>query len=361
MFRLKARKRREPQTWGSLVVLLAAILLSLGVSGLLLALQGKPALHGLAVLFQGAFGSLWSLQDVVLKAVPIFLCSLGVSIAFRMQIWNIGAEGQFALGSVGATFVVLRFPDLPAWAMLPAMGLAAGLAGGAWALIPAVLKLRLRVNEIISTLMLNYIGALWLDYLVYGAWKGRSSLGFPMTEEFPPAAVVPAFLGTRLHWDIVLCVLSALGLSLFLRYTRLGYELKASGEGLRVARYARLPYGRLVLLVMVMSGAFAGLAGFLETSAVVGRLQPSVLAGYGYTAIVVAWIARLRTSWIGLASLLLAGLRVGAENLQLELQVPAAFAGITEGMLLLVVLAGQFFRHYTFARATPAGRPGGQG
>lgn len=312
----------------------------------MLALQNKPPMTAIALLFKGAFGSLWAIQDCLIKAVPIFLCSLGVAIAFRLQVWNIGAEGQYALGAIGATWVALRFPGLPWYLILPAMLIMAIIAGGIWGLIPAVLKLYMRANEIIVTLMFNYLAILFLDYLVYGPWKDPISFGFPMTREFSPSAIVGKIGNTDLNWGIILCVFSGIGIWVFFRFTRIGYELKASGENVRAARYAGLPYNRLVMLVMILSGALAGWAGFLEASATINRLQPSIVVGYGYTAIVVAWLARLNPIYIGISSFLLAGLRVGLENLQLDLQVPAAFGGIMEGLILLTVLAGSFFIDY---------------
>lgn len=329
-----------------MAILLAAVALSLAASAMLLWLQDKPALRALAILFKGAFGSRWALEDSVVKAIPIFLCSLGVAVAFRLQIWNIGAEGQFAVGAIGASWVALSVPGWPAWLLLPAMMAAAAAAGGACGLIPAVLKLRLRANEIIVTLMLNYICILLLDYLVYGPWKDPVSFGFPMTPVFSSGAVVGTIGGSRINWGLALGAACALGVWVFFRFTRLGYELQAAGESRRTARYARLPYGRLVMTVMVVSGALAGWAGFLEASATLNRLQPSIIAGYGYTAIVVAWLARLQPVNIAAASFLLAGMRVGVENLQLDMQVPAAFGGIMEGTILLTVLAGGLFVHY---------------
>lgn len=346
--RLYATRRQEPWFWGSCLVVPVALALSLALCGLLLAVQGKPALLGLAYLADGAFGSAHALQDTVLKAVPIYLCALGVAVAFRMQVWNIGAEGQFALGAVGATFAVMHFSQSPAWVLLPMMFLCAGAAGGLYALIPALLKTRLRVNEIITTLMLNYIGINFLHWLVYGPWKDPTSFGFPMTPQFPAAAFFPRLPGTRLHLGVVVCVLAGLAVWLWLSRTRLGYEIKASGLGPAASRYARMPYGFLVCLVMVVCGALAGLAGLNETAVSAGRLQPSVMAGYGYTAIVVAWLARLNPLAIGLAALFVAGLRVGVEALQLSLQVPAAFGGIMEGLILLTVLAGQFVTNFRF-------------
>ncbi|QJT08943.1 ABC transporter permease [Oceanidesulfovibrio marinus] len=346
MLGFKAVRRREPLAWGTLPVFLAALALCLAVSELLLVSQGKPLFSGLFLLWDGGFAHFYSLEDTIIKGMPIFLCSLGVAVSFRMQIWNIGAEGQFAMGAIGATWAALTFPGLPSWALIPLMMLCAAVTGGIWALGPAILRVRYGVNEIIVTLMGNYIAILVLDYLVYGPWKDPVSFGFPMTEQFSPAATIGTIPGTRIHWGIAICIAVSVVLWVFLRRTRLGYELKASGEGVKPALYAHMPYAGLVMLVMALCGILAGWAGCLEASATVGRLQPSMMVGYGYTAVVVAWLARLRISSIAFYSFLLAGLRVGVENLQLELQVPAAFGGILEGALLLTVLAGQFFERY---------------
>ncbi len=347
MRKIRIVKRQEPLgIGGSCLVLLSAIILSLFFSALLLFLRGTPPLEGIMTLFTGAFGSRWALEDSLLKAIPLFLCSLGVAVAFRLQIWNIGAEGQFALGSIGATWVALSFPDWPRAALLPAMVGAAIVAGGGWGFIPAFLRQRLKTNEIIVSLMMNYIAILLLEYLVYGVWKDPTSFGFPMTPSFSEAAIVGKIGTTSINWGIAHCFILGVLVWGFFKYTRTGFELKACGDNVRAAKYARLPYDRLVFLVMFLSGALAGWAGFLEASATVNRLQPSIMVGYGYTAIVVAWLARLNPLSIGIASFLLAGLRVGGESLQLDLQVPAAFGGIIEGLILLTVLAGGLFTHY---------------
>ena len=166
MLRLKINKRQEPLVWSSCFILFGALAFSLAVSAIMLALQNKPPLAAIILLFKGAFGSLWAVQDCLIKAVPIFLCSSGVAIAFRLRIWNIGAEGQYALGAIGATSVALYFPELPWFVILPAMLVMALIAGGIWGLIPALLKLHMRANEIIVTLMFNYLAILFLDYLV---------------------------------------------------------------------------------------------------------------------------------------------------------------------------------------------------
>ncbi len=339
---LRIAKRQEPSPlWRSTLIMLGAVAAALGLGMLLLTVRGIAPWTGFNVLFTGAFGSAWALQDCLLKSIPLFLCSLGVAIAFRLQIWNIGAEGQFALGAIGATWAALSCAALPKVLLLPLMIFAACTAAGLWAMIPALFRQWLGASEIIVTLMLNYIAILLLDYLVYGPW--RDSSGFPMTPVFSDNAILGGIGAGSLHWGLVHCMILGLLCWLFFRGTRLGYEIKVSGDNVRAARYSGMPYSFLVVLVMAVSGALAGWAGFLEVSASVHRLQPSIMTGYGFTAIVVAWLARLNPAGIALTSFLLAGLRAGVENLQLDLQIPASFGVILEGLMLMTVLAGGFF------------------
>jgi simple sugar transport system permease protein len=241
------------------------------------------------------------------------------------------------------------------------MLVSSGLLGAAWGAIPGLLKVKLRTNEIITTLMLNYVAIFILEYLVYGPWKDPVSFGFPVTPAFSNSAVLPLLGLGRLHAGVLICLFAGILLWAFFRFTMLGYELKACGEGAKVAAYARLPYNWLVLFVLTASGAFAGVAGFVEVSASTGRLMTSVMVGYGYTAIIVAWIARLRPVSIALASFLLAALRVGVENIQLDMQTPAAFGDIMEGLILLTILSGQFFEQHKLVRKgaknAPAPKP----
>ena len=349
MLGLRITKRHNALGFEGLIIFCISFACALLIGTMLLAIQDKPMFEGIKLLLLGGFGSLVALEDTILKAIPLFLCSLGVAVAFRMQIWNIGAEGQFALGAIGATWFALTFPNAPMYIMLPAMGLCAVIAGGIWCFISGLLLLKFNINEIISTLMLNYIGISFLDYLVYGSWKDPGGFGFPMTAIFPDNAIMP-ILFSRIHLGIVICIILATALMIFLRYTRLGFELMVSGENPQAAKSARMPYNFLVLFVMFISGALVGIAGAIEASATLNRLQPSIIVGYGYTAIVVAWLSRLKILSIGFYAIFLAGLRVGVENLQIDLGVPASFAGILEGTILLTMLAGQFFNHYSFQR-----------
>ncbi len=320
------------------------------VISIIFLVAGVNPIFAISEIFMGSFGSIYGIKETITKAIPLILIGAGLTLAFRAKFWNIGAEGQFAFGAMGATWAALSFPEWPAWLLMPSMIIMAVIAGGAWGMIPALLRQKLKTNEIIVTLMMNYIAILFLDYLVFGVWKDPTSFGFPMTQEFTDSAIVGKIGSTSVNWGLLHCLVLGILIWVFFRFTRVGFELKASGDSVRAAKYAGLPYDRLVVLVMVMSGALAGWAGFIEASATINRLQPSIMVGYGYTAIVVAWLARLNPLSIGIAAFLLAGLRVGVENMQLDLQVPAAFGGIIEGLILLSVLAGGLFTIYKFER-----------
>lgn len=349
MFSYRIQRRTEPLKWGSFAVFIIALGLSLLLGALLLYLQGKSGAEGVRLIFEGACGSLYGLEDSLRKAIPIFLCSIGVALCFKLQIWNIGAEGQYVLGTIGGAWFALTFTELPAWLMMPGMFACAMLAGGLWAALPALLRQRWGMNEIISTLMLNYIGIQILNYLVYGPWRGPESRGFARTAYFPDSAVIPELFG-QVHWGIVTCLAVGLACAFLLRKTRLGFEIEAAGSNPSAARYAGMSYDRLVMLVMALCGAIAGMAGIQECSATLQLLEPNIVSGYGFTAVVVAWLARLSTWRIALFAFLLAALRVGVENMQQDLRVSESFAAMLEGLILLMVLAGQFFDDYAFRR-----------
>lgn len=362
-------RRKKPLEIGSFAILAIAFSLSLLVSALLLYAQGKNGVMGIAILLQGGFGDLYCLEESLLKAIPVFLCSMGVALCFRLQIWNIGAEGQYVMGTVGGAWFAFQAPALhdflcsfsmfeSLFGALPwlygffallGMLLAAMLAGGLWAAIPAFFRQRWAVNEIISTLMLNYIAIKILDYLIYGSWKDPAALGFPRSVEFADYLIIEPLFG-QIHWGILICVAVGAFVSFLLKYTRLGFELKAAGSNARAARYAGINYNALVMFVMVACGALAGLAGIQESSSAVQHIDPQVSLGYGFTAVVVAWLARLRTMRIVFFAFLLAGLRVGVSNLQIDMQVSSHFASTIEGIILLTVLAGQFFDEYVIQR-----------
>lgn len=322
-----------------------SIIIGLMFAGLFIGLSGKNPLAVYELMFTGAFGSVYGLSETLVKAVPLIFASLAVSVAFRMQLWNIGAEGQLYMGAFGASWVALAYPHWPSWLLLPAMVLAGFTMGGLWGLVPAIPRAYCKVNETITTLLLNYIAILWVDYLVYGPWKDPQGLGFPITAPFSDSAILPAFGVTRIHLGLVLALLAVFIVYIVLRYTRWGFEIRVSGESAAAAQYAGMHYVRNILLVMFISGGLAGLAGMTEVAGITQRLQHGISPGYGYSAIIIAWLARLNPFAIVLVSVIFGGMLVGGFSIQTS-GFPAATVAMLQGAILFFVVGGEIFVQY---------------
>ncbi len=356
-FRIKLEKRLEPSQRMAYLVPVASFILALLFGALLLTLAGADPWQTYRAMLEGAFGTpaqwrdgeFYSLTETLVKATPLMLTGLGVSIAFRMLFWNIGAEGQLVMGGFAAGAVALWAPELlpfiPPPAYLPLMILAGILAGALWGLIPAMLKAYLRVNEIITTLMLNYIAILWLQHLYYGPWKDPKGFGFPGTAQFPEYAWLPRLIG-RVHLGIIFALVAAAFLWLVLDRTRWGYEIRLIGENPVSARYAGVSITRNVVLVMLLSGGLAGLAGMAEVSGISHRLQQGLAVGYGFTAIIVAWLGKLNPWGVILVAILLAALLVGGDQIQITMGLPASVALVLQGAILFFMLGGDIFTRY---------------
>jgi simple sugar transport system permease protein len=355
---LRLEKRLTPLRSAALLVPLISIVLALVVAAVMLMAVGADPWVTYKAMAAGAFGSQYNITETLVKAIPLMLVGLGVSVAFRMQFWNIGAEGQLVMGgfaSAGvAIFLPQAVPGLPAWILLPLMGLAGFTAAALWGLVPALLKAYLGVNEIITSLMLNYVAISWVEYLFVGPWKDPKGFGFPGTAQFPTEGWLPRLTG-RVHFGLVIAILAALVLWLLLSRTQWGYEIRVIGENPRAARYAGIDLARNILLVMIVSGGLAGLAGFGEVAGISHRLQKGLAVGYGYTAIIVAWLGRLNPWGIILVAVLLAGLLVGGDQLQITMGLPASVALVLQGLILFFVLGGSIFAQYRLRVVRSAG------
>lgn len=345
--RLRIEKRLITPRWMTYAVPVASIVVALLLGAILFAVGGVNPLQAYGTILKGAFASADGLAGTAVKAIPLILCGLGVGIAFRTLLWNIGAEGQLFMGAFAAAGVALYLlPDAPPLVLIPAMLLVGALAGGLWGLIPGALKGLLGVNEIITSLMLNYVAILWTDYLIYGPWRDPQGYGFPGSAPFE-AARFPRLLDTRVHLGLVIGLAAAAVIAFALQRTRWGYETRVIGENQRAARYAGMNLVKNILLVMFLSGGLAGLAGASELCGLATpRLQMGLSPGYGYTAIIVAWLARLNPWAIVLVAFLFAGLLVGGDSLQMAMNLPRATAYILQGIVLFAVLGGELFARY---------------
>ena len=342
-------KRLNTPRWLQVLTPFLSLFLALSVIGIVFAALGIDPFFAYSRIFGGAFGSLYALSETVTKAIPLILAGVGLTLAFRARFWNIGAEGQLLIGAICATGMALAFPDWPQAVLLPAMFLAGGLGGAVWGLIPAILKARWRVNEVITSLMTVYIAENLVRYLVYGPWKGEEEMGFPYTAKFAPSAQLPRLGWSRIHYPTLLLGLAvAVVVYVLLMRTRWGYEIRVTGENPAAARYAGMSHLKSTILVMLLSGGLAGLAGVGEVAGIHYRLRypEGISPGYGFTAIIVAWLARLNPLGAVLTAFLLGGLLVGGDAIQISLGLPAATISVFNGIILLFVLTGDLLARY---------------
>ncbi len=344
--------RNEQRLWKKTIILLSCLLAGILLSSLVFLLVKSSPLVALQKIFMGSFGSMYGLKETITKAIPLLLIATGLTVAFRARCWNIGAEGQLLLGAIGATWIALRWgPDFSAVIIVPAMMLSGFIFGALWGLIPALLKSKLGINETIVTLMMNYIAAELVQYLVYGPWKGKTQWGFPYTDRFPPSAVLAHLPGTRIHWmTLLIGLIMIVATWLLMTKTRWGFEAKVAGENPSAAKYAGISLTRTFLLVMIWSGGLAGLAGVGEVAGIHRYLTYpwSISSGYGFTAIIVAWLARLNPLAVIVSAFFFAGILVGGDAIQTSMGLPFATVNIFNGMLLLSLLAGTHLSEYRF-------------
>lgn len=346
---LEVEKRLTVPRWLQFVAPFISLILALFAIGIVFQALGIDPLFAYEEIFRGAFGSSYGLSETVVKSIPLMLTGIGLTLAFRARFWNIGAEGQLLIGATCATGLALAFPDWPKWLIVPLMFIIGFVGGALWGVIPALLKARWRVDEVITSLMLVYIASNLVNHLVYGPWKGPEEMGFPYTSKFSEAAQLPRLSWTRIHYPtLILGLVIAVVIYLLLTRTKWGYEIRVTGENPAAARYAGMSYLKTLILVMIISGGLAGLAGVGEVAGIHFRLRypEGISPGYGFTAIIVAWLARLNPIGAVLTSLLLGGLLVGGDAIQISLGLPAATIFVFNGTILLFVLGGDLFARY---------------
>ncbi len=329
------------------VPVISLVLGFLSAAPLFLAVGVNPVLAYRQVL--GVFLDVDGLTESLTRGIPLLLASVGLCLPFKMNFWNIGAEGQLFMGAFGATAMVFLLPESSAFVLLGSMMIVGFIFGGIWGLVPGYLKARLEVNEVLSTLMLNFVAILWVDYLVYGPWRDPKGFGFPLTPMFPPNARLPWIPGTRIHAGLVVGLICAGLVYVFLARTKWGYELKVTGESRLAAKYAGINYLKLTLLVMFISGGLAGLAGMGLVSGIVLRLRHGISPGYGFSAIIIAWLARLNPLAAVPVSILFGGLLVAGDALQIGLGLAFATSLVFQALILLFVVGGDMLTRYKMA------------
>ncbi len=338
-------KRDEIGRGKALAIRAAALLCAMAVGTLLIVALGHQPLAVYMEMLNGSLGSRTVLTETVKIALPLIFCGIAISIAFRMRFWNIGAEGQLLMGGIAATYVALfHYQHLPRPALLLVMALAALAAGALWGLIPAFFKARWGTNETLFTLMLNYIALGYIRYLQTGTWRDPRMRGFPKIASFDLSARLPNVLGVHVGW-IVMLALVVLAY-LYLTRTKSGFEISVVGQSQPTASYIGMNVSRIVMRTMAISGALAGLAGYFQVAGVNYTLTETTAGGIGFTAITVAWLAKLNPILIVPVAFFIAILEKGAGKIQTTFKIPASAADVLTGIILFFMLGCEFFLQY---------------
>jgi len=341
---IKIVKKVEPTHRQEMVMRLSAVVFALVASALVMAVMGYNPVQIFSELFKGALATKYRFQQTINKTIPLVVLSLGVSVAFKMKFWNIGADGQMYMGAFGASYVALYHQNLPMGVMIPAMMLSAFLWASFWALIPALLKVKFSTSETLVTLMLNYIATMWISYLQYGPWKDPEGIGFPKIATFVKAAILPKVFGVHIGWIIALVLVVLV--HILLKYSKLGYEIAVLGESETTARYAGINVVKTTLIAVIISGGLCGLAGMMQASAIEHTLNDQLSGGLGFTAVITTWLAQLSAPAVVVVSFLFAMLLQGGVFLQSALQIPSSMAEVLQGIIIFFVLGSEFFIRY---------------
>lgn len=340
-----------------IVLALGAIASALAVGAVIIAIAGLDPLHAYRALFNGAFGSVRSFSETLVRFCPLALSALAVLVGFRAGFFTIGVEGQLYMGALATTATALLLPNLPPMVLVP-LAMAAGIAGGAlWALLAGYLKVRFGVNEVIGTIMLNYIAVLLVDYAVRGPLKAPGS-ELHYTDIITESAWLPVIMDkSRLHIGVFIPLIAAFLVYLFLWRMSAGFKVRVSGASPTAARHAGMDPKRSILIAVAVSGALAGLAGAVEIQGVFHRLQAGIASDFGYTAIPIALVGKTLPSATLLASLFFAALGVGATMMQLKAAVPLPVVVLIQGLVILAVVGSEAFKSRLvglFIRKPPA-------
>ena len=356
---LRLEPRANASGWMKLVSPLVALVLTVLTGLVIFAALGKDPWQGFRVFFLAPLTSMFGLTELLLKATPLAICAIGLAIGFRANIWNIGAEGQFIVGAIAATGVALFFPQVPGLTLV-VMLLAGALGGMAWAAIPAWLRTRFNTSEILVSLMLVYVAELLVSWCVFGPWKDPMGFNFPQTKMFESTALLPTLWeGYRVNLSLGLAIVLLLAGHVMLTRTRLGFQMRVAGESPGAARYAGVSAKAMIWVGLGIGGAFAGIAGMAEVAGPMGQLTDKVGSGYGFAAIIVAFVGRLHPLGIGLAALLMALFYIGGEQAQQYMGLPGSISKTFQGLLLFYLLAADVLIHYQLRWASGISQPKG--
>ncbi len=342
---VRIAKRGEISQKKAWLIRILAVLLALASGGLLILILGHNPLAVYRDMISGSLSTKTALIATTKIAIPLLGAALSIAPAFKMKFWNIGAEGQILAGAIAASyFALFHYQNLPRPVLLLVMCVAAVLGGGLWGLIPGLFKAKWGTNETLFTLMLNYIILNIVTFLRTGPWKSPSSSGFPKIAMFDASARLPNVFGVNIGWIVVL-VLAVL-MYIYMKHTQHGYEIAVVGESEHTARYVGMNVPKVIMRTVFLSGAIAGLVGFLIVSGSSYTLTDTTAGGYGFTAITVAWLAKLNPFAMIIITIFLAILKKGSNTIQTNFKIPASASEVLTGMILFFMLGCEFFINY---------------
>lgn len=325
-----------------------AVIVSILASALIVAFMGYNPIDVFSDIVSGSIGTEYRRIQTIQKTIPLLVMALGISVAFKMKFWNIGAEGQFYVGAMTATFIALNFGAMPKYILLLLMIVASFLMAGIYCVIPAILKSKFDTSETLVTLMMNYIAIGYVTYLQYGPWKDPNAMGQPKIATFTENAVLPKVFGIHIGWIIALVIV--IFVHLLITKSKVGYEIEVLGENVKTASYAGMNTLKIVLIGAIISGGICGIAGMIQASGVEKSLTSVLSGGLGFTAIIVAWLAGLSAPIIVVVSFLFSMLLQGGVFLQTSMQISATLSEVLQGIILFFVLSSEFFVNYKIVK-----------
>ncbi|HPW84679.1 MAG TPA: ABC transporter permease [Rhodoferax sp.] len=357
MLKVKLEARQQPSKFWSYGSPVLALLCTVVIGVILFAVLGKDPVRGLQMFFWEPIKSGYALGELVVKATPLLLIALGLAVSFRSNVWNIGAEGQYIIGAVAASGIALMAEKTTGgWIVVPII-LAGMLGGMVWAGLTAFLRDKFNANEILVSLMLVYVAVQVLGYMVYGPWKDPAGYNFPQTKNFDLVTRIPRlFEGSRLSIGVLFALVGVAGMWIFLFRTRAGFAQQVGGLAPAASRYAGFSSRKALWTALLISGGMAGLAGALEVAGPIGQLTPYVPAGYGFAAIIVAYVGRLHPVGMVFSAVLMSMFYIGGELAQSRMGLPKSVTGVFQGLLLFTLLACDTLVNYRLKRVARGGK-----
>ena len=344
---MRLEPRHNGIAWRMAIAPFIAVLASLAICSILIAWAGASIPQAYTLLIKGAAGSAFTLNETLTRSIPLILTGLAAAVAFRAKFFNIGGEGQLYAGALAATYFGTGLLPWPAILLVPSLIFFGAIAGGLLLLVPVLLKTRFQVDEVVTTLLLNFVVLLFVSYLIEGPWRDPMAMGWPQAAPITDDGLLPRLFGKgRLHGGLILAIAAAIAVWFLIRFTRQGFAIRATGHSPRAARFLGFPVNRTIIVTAMLSGGLAGMAGVSEVAGLKGYLTLDLSPGFGYTGIAVAMLAQLHPLAVIPSAIFLSGIYVGADSMSRAVNIPAYIADVIVGVSVLAILVTVMLANY---------------